>query len=83
MTSRLFAVERYDDSGGGAGWQLPEPASDTVRLVAVVHLPSDEVVLALVEGPDADAVAAALAEAGWPSHRISPATWLYPWGNQK
>lgn len=75
MTWRLFALERYDDTGGS-----PEPLSalstmDT-RLVAVVYLPADEVVLALVEGADADAVTAAATAAGWRVDRLNPAKWL-------
>ncbi|MFF3563623.1 hypothetical protein ACFYXS_26585 [Streptomyces sp. NPDC002574] len=83
MTRRLFAVERYDDSGGGSTWRPPVPVAATVRLVAAVHLPADEVVLVFVEGPDADVVAEALAEVGWPAHRVNLAVRLYPWGDQK
>ncbi|MET8638780.1 hypothetical protein [Streptomyces sp. NPDC004680] len=83
MTRRLFAVERYDDSGRGSTWQPPLPVAAAVRLIAAVQLPADEVVLALVEGPDAQAVAAAMAEVGWPADRINPAVWLHPWGEQK
>lgn len=76
-------MERYDDSGRGSTWQPPLPVAATVRLIAAVQLPADEVVLALVEGPDADAVASAMAEVGWPADRINPAVWLHPWGEQK
>ncbi|WP_117208839.1 hypothetical protein [Allorhizocola rhizosphaerae] len=76
MTWRLFALERYDDTSGS-----PEPPAllSTVDacLVAVVYLPADEVVLALVEGPDAEAVSAAAATAaGWRVDRLNPAQWL-------
>jgi len=75
MTWRLFALEHYDDTGG-----LPTPlaALSTVdaRLVAMVYLPADEVVLALVEGVDAYAVAAAAVAAGWRVDRLNPAQWL-------
>jgi phage tail sheath gpL-like len=77
VTRQLFALECYDRSGGRAA---PEPMSlpttaDT-RLVSAVYLPADEVVLALVEGPDAETVAAVAAAAGWRVDRLSPATWL-------
>lgn len=81
MADRLFAVERYDRSGGAVS-PVAVPAIDTgvlgseVRLVGAVHLHADDVVLALVEGPDAETVSAVVAAAGWPADRITPATWL-------
>lgn len=75
-------MERYDGAGPGGPGRLPVLAAGGVRLVAAVHLPADEVVLALVEGPDADAVVAAMAGAGWPVHRVEPAILLHPWGDQ-
>ena len=77
MTRRLFALEHYDHSGGAVA---PEPAStltaaDT-RLVAAIHLPADDVVLVLVEGPDEETVAAAATAAGWRVDRLNPAAWL-------
>ncbi|MFG3661561.1 hypothetical protein [Streptomyces sp. NPDC047706] len=83
MTRPVFAVERYDDSGGGSAGRPPSPTAPGVRLVAAVRLPADEVVLAIVEGPDADVVAEAMAEVGWPGHRVNPAVLLCPWGEQK
>jgi hypothetical protein len=78
MTSRLFALERYDLGDE----RLPEPywpaAPDSARLVGVVFLPADGVYLALVEGPDAETVSAAAVAAGWRIDRISPARWLGP-----
>lgn len=77
----LFAVERYDESGTGLDAHAafpPLPAA--VRLAVVLYLPADEVILALVEGPDADAVGAAVTAAGWRVDRISPASWLAPLG---
>ncbi|GAA1378144.1 hypothetical protein GCM10009661_49090 [Catellatospora chokoriensis] len=76
VTGRLFAVERYDadGSGGAALPQLP----GAVRLVAAVRLPADEVVLALVEGPDADTVIQVTTQADWRPDRVEPAVLLYP-----
>jgi len=73
----LFALERYDTTDG-ARVPVPPPGLTTAstRLVAAVHLHVDDVVLALVEGDDAESVAAAAAAAGWTVDRISPATWL-------
>ena len=75
MTWRLFALERYDDMSGS-----PEPLSPLstmdARLVAVVYLPADEVVLALIEGADAGAVTDAATAAGWRVDRLNPAEWL-------
>ncbi|MEV0267988.1 hypothetical protein AB0H43_04360 [Hamadaea sp. NPDC050747] len=74
--TRLFALERYDTSGGLALPVLPElPDGAEVRLVAAVHLPADDVLLALVEGPDADTVAGAANAAGWRVDRLCPAVW--------
>ncbi|WNI18020.1 hypothetical protein [Actinacidiphila sp. ITFR-21] len=56
-------------------------AAAAVRLIATVRLPADEVVLALVEGPDAEAVA--MAEVGWQVHRVNPAVRLHSWGEQQ
>ncbi|OLR94658.1 hypothetical protein [Actinokineospora bangkokensis] len=75
MDSRLFAVERYDRADGS-----PEPvtalATEGTRLVSAVRLVADDVVLALVEGPDEPTVAAAAARAGWRVDRLTPAEWL-------
>jgi hypothetical protein len=77
VTWRLFALEQYDSSGGHAAPEPMSPLSTTdARLVAAVHLPADEVILALVEGPDAETVAAAAAAAGWRVDRLIPAAWL-------
>jgi hypothetical protein len=80
---RLFALERYDRTGDA---RVPEPlpllTAAGTRLVAAVHLPADEVVLALVEGPDAETVAAAATAAAWRVDRLSPAVWLSPAGWQ-
>jgi hypothetical protein len=77
MSRHLFALEHYDRSGGTS---VPEPpaqlTTEQTRLVAAVHLPADDVVLALVEGNGADTVAAAAAAAGWRVDRLTPATWL-------
>ncbi|MGC9665332.1 hypothetical protein ACNTMW_02115 [Planosporangium sp. 12N6] len=82
MPHHLFALESYDRSGTGAvpGPVPPLTTADT-RLVVVVHLPADDVVLALVEGPDAETVAAAAATAGWRVDRLSPANWIRPQGS--
>ena len=55
----------------------PLPPLADARLVAAVHLPSDQVVLALVEGTDEQAVAAAATAAGWRVDRLHPATWIF------
>jgi len=77
VTARLFAVERYESSGN-APPPLPTDGLTTARtrLVVAVHLTADDVVLALVEGPDAETVAAVAASAGWRVDRLSPATWI-------
>lgn len=79
MTRRLFLLERYDCSGDVTAPDLaPIPPTADTRLVAAVHLPADEVVLALVEGPDAESVAAAAAAADWRVDRLNPAAWIHP-----
>ncbi|MFJ6197537.1 hypothetical protein [Micromonospora sp. NPDC092111] len=79
MTGQLFALERYDSSGGESVPALASlPPWPGVRLVAAVHLPADDVVLAIVEGPDAATVAAAAATVGWQVDRLCPAAWLSP-----
>ncbi|MEV6967956.1 hypothetical protein AB0M47_22880 [Hamadaea sp. NPDC051192] len=76
MTRLLFALERYDTSSGLASPVLTDlPVGVDVRLVAAVHLPADDVLLALVEGPDADTVAGVAAAAGWRVDRFCPAVW--------
>jgi hypothetical protein len=75
----LFAVERYEESGAGLDPHAAFPVLPAaLRLAAALYLPADEVVLALIEGPDADAVGAAVSAAGWRVDRISPAAWLSP-----
>jgi hypothetical protein len=78
MDRQLFALEHYQTSETVASPDaLARPTSEATRLVAVVHLPADDTVLALVEAPDeATATAAGLA-AGWRVDRVSPATLLY------
>lgn len=74
MADELFALERYEFSGTPAS---PTPlTTEGTRLVAAVHLPADDVVLALVEGPDEEHVVAAAAAAGWRVDRLHPARWL-------
>lgn len=75
MSWRLFALEHYAGPG-----DAPEPVPllpDGVRLLMAVHLPADEVVLALVESPDEATAVAAAAAAGWRIDRAGPAQW-YP-----
>lgn len=73
----LFALERYDGSGLGAEPEpLPPLARPGTRLVATVFLPADDLLLALVEGPDADTVAVAATAAGWTVDRLLPARWI-------
>lgn len=79
MTSRLFAIERYDRSGDELAPESLRPwPSEGARLMGIVHLPADEVLLVLVEGTDVDTVAAAAAAAGLRIDRINPATWISP-----
>jgi hypothetical protein len=77
VTTRLFAVEHYDDTGGHVAPLDPFPALPAhVHLTGAVYLPSDEVVIAFVEGPDEASVGEAITAAGWRVDRISPADWL-------
>ena len=79
MTRHLFALERYDRSGAASeSGPVSMLTTDQTRLVAAVHLPDDEVVLALVEGPDMETVTAAAAAVGWRVDRVSRAAWLSP-----
>jgi len=77
MATRLFALERYD---GVAGECADEPVgaltTGATRLRAAVRIVADEVVLALVEGPDAETVAAVAAAVGWRVDRLGPAEWI-------
>jgi hypothetical protein len=78
VTRKLFVVERYESSIGAEVPALTAlPANTGARLVAAVHLPADDVVLALVEAPDEQVVAAAAAEAGWRVDRLCPAAWVF------
>ena len=79
MDRLLFALERYAASGAATVPPLL-PAFAPVRVVAAVHLPADEVVLVIAEGPDEAAVTAALEGAGWRVDRVGPARWLLPEG---
>lgn len=67
----LFAIERYDPAGAP-----PAALPPMDGLVMAVRLAADDVVLALVEGPDPDSVAADAAAAGWRVDRLTPATWI-------
>ena len=73
----LFAVERYDAPGDPPG-PVELVAGAGVRLVAAVRLAADDVVLALIEGPDPETVAAYAAAAGWRVDRLTPASWITP-----
>jgi hypothetical protein len=77
VSLHLYALEHYDRTGGA---YVPEPpallTTEQTRLVAAVHLPADDVVLALVEGTGRETVAAAAAAAGWRVDRLTPAAWL-------
>jgi hypothetical protein len=78
MADSLYAVERYD-AAGAAGAEFPlRPLAGAARLVAAVRLAADDVLLALVTGPDPETVAAAAVTAGWRVDRITPATWIHP-----
>jgi hypothetical protein len=77
VTSRLFALEHYESSDSVTP-HLPTDRLTTARtrLVAAVHLDADVVVLALVEGPDEQTVAATARAAGRRVDRLNPATWI-------
>ncbi|MEV4657001.1 hypothetical protein [Micromonospora sp. NPDC049301] len=77
MAGYLFALEQYDRSPG-ADEEMPAFGTPGCRLVAAVRLPTDDVVIALVEGPDAEVVAAAAAAAAWRVDRLIPARWIHP-----
>ncbi|MFC3502485.1 hypothetical protein ACFOOK_16120 [Micromonospora krabiensis] len=77
MTGRLFALEQYDCSPDAAA-SAPAFGTPDCRLVAAVRISADDVVIALVEGADADAVAAAARAADWRVDRLVPARWIYP-----
>jgi hypothetical protein len=46
-----------------------------MRVACAVHLPADDVVLAVVEGEDEASVCEAVNAAGWRVDRITAATW--------
>lgn len=82
--SRLFLVERYDDTGTPDLTPIPAPPS-TAHVVCALRVPADDVVIALVEWADpadqADAMgeqmmADRLVGAGWRVDRVTTATWL-------
>ncbi|MGN6608161.1 MAG: hypothetical protein ACTHMS_14255 [Jatrophihabitans sp.] len=84
MSTRLFAVERYDATGGHVAPHEPFPRlPDHLRVAAVIHLPADEVVIAFVEGCDEAAVSVAVEAAGWRVDRINPAEWLLGTGDPR
>jgi hypothetical protein len=77
VVNRVFAVERYDETGSSPVPLGGFPAlAAGVRLTGVVHLPADNTVMAFVEGPDETTVRAAMTAAGWRVDRIGPAEWL-------
>lgn len=77
MSTRLFALERYDATGEHVAPPDPFPVlPGHVHLAGAVYLPADEVVIAFVEGSDEAAVGAAVTGAGWRVDRINPAEWL-------
>lgn len=79
MTSRLFALEHYDRSGGRS---LPDSAALAAAvgacLVGVFYLSADEVVLALVRSSDPQALVDTAAHVGWRVDRLTEATWIAP-----
>ncbi|MET8311281.1 MULTISPECIES: hypothetical protein [unclassified Micromonospora] len=79
MAGYLFALEQYDRSPDTDG-AAPAFGTPDCRLVAAVRLPTDDVVIALVEGPNAEVVAAAAAAAAWRVDRLIPARWIHPPG---
>ncbi|WP_406070247.1 hypothetical protein [Micromonospora sp. NBC_01638] len=77
MANHLFVLEQYDCSSE-AGTAAPLITTPGCRLVAAIRLPTDDVVIALVEGPDAEVVAAAAAGSAWRVDRLIPAWWIRP-----
>jgi hypothetical protein len=75
VINRLFVVERYDESGRSAAVQPFPVLPIGMRLACAVHLPADDVVLALIEGQDEASICAAVTAAGWRVDRITAATW--------
>ncbi|MET7750005.1 hypothetical protein [Micromonospora sp. NPDC005367] len=77
MSSRLFVLERYDRvPGESADEPVGALTTGTTRLRGAVRIPADDVVLALVEGPDAETVAEVAAAAGWRVDRLGVAEWI-------
>ncbi|MEV4202391.1 hypothetical protein [Micromonospora globbae] len=77
MSTRLFVLERYDRVPGEcADSPVGGLTTSTTRLRGALRIPADDVVLALVEGPDAETVAAVAAAAGWRVDRLGPAEWI-------
>ena len=78
MPLPLFAIERYDETGGHAAPPDPFPKLPAhVQLAGAFYLPADEVVIAFVRGHDAETVRTAVTGAGWRVDRISPAGRLH------
>jgi hypothetical protein len=75
VVKRLFLIERYDDSGRHGPWQSFPTLPSGMRVACAVHLPADDVVLAVVEGEDEASVCDAVTAAGWRVDRITAATW--------
>ena len=75
MVKRLFVLERYDRSGRTGELQPFPPLPQGMRVACAVHLPADDVVLAVVEGEDESSVCDAVTAAGWRVDRITAATW--------
>lgn len=75
MGRRLFLVERFEDSGRHDLTQSFRVLPSGVRVACAVHLPADDVVLAVVEGEDETSVCDAVTTAGWRVDRITAATW--------
>jgi hypothetical protein len=75
VVKRLFVLERYDDSGRSCPTQPFPSLPSGMRVACAVHLPADDVVLAVVEGEDEASVCDAVNRAGWRVDRITAATW--------
>lgn len=78
MTTDVFAVERYDESGGTRPLEPPPALAGGARVTCAVHLAADDVLLALVEGADEQVVRSALSAAGWRYDRVTAGAWLTP-----
>ena len=70
----MFVIEHYQPSNGASVRLAPLPPDGDARLILAIHVPADDVVLAVVEAPDTESVLAAAAAAQWRVDRLCPAS---------